>query len=594
MTKRNRPPSDSGRLAEAINSVNPYNIEEVESLDKTERDHFLSFSWTVEEELIRAIGVPLDKHKGKNAARNSILTEAMIAQEIGRSVSYSRRSNFYTALGNAYSPDYTYANVKHVIEELLSLGLIEELRARPGDHLRTELQSRYWATPELVARWHAKAADFTLYGLVRLKDAHGNLIAPPNTNDFRKLTKEVRGLNEYLASHTLDLNAPDAERIGHHIKLDGAYYLPTTTAIYRVFNAGSLKLGGRGYWWGQSLSKERRKGLLLNGEPVAEPDFKQLHPTMLYAERGLTPPDDAYEVDGFDREDGKIAFNVAVNDGRGRGGLISTLLYRRQKTDPRTGLPRWRLGHKRTAELVDAMLAKHAPIADALGTGAGRRLMNLDSRIALDVLKGCEKAGIAALLVHDSFIVPARHESKAAEIMEESFARVFKGSKPCTVRVSGLNVSQMPSGPSLSSSPASPLVLERAALAGDFGQAQAALSDVTEERPGRAASLKQPLQLDFLSGLGIIEAIEEPIDPEQAIAEAVAAAEMYEGGIIPEPIVRVFKDLRYLAGERQEDQARSLGISRPQLANAENRRFGLSREPAVRLRIWIKERANAA
>jgi hypothetical protein len=152
MTKRNRPPSDSGRLEDAINSVDPYNIEEVESLDKTERDHFLSFSWTVEEELIRAIGVPLDKHKGNNAARNSILTEAMIAQEIGRSVSYSRRTNFYTALGNYYSPHYTYQNVRDVIDELLSLGLIEELRARPGDHLRTEMQSRYWATPELVTR----------------------------------------------------------------------------------------------------------------------------------------------------------------------------------------------------------------------------------------------------------------------------------------------------------------------------------------------------------------------------------------------------------------------------------------------------------
>jgi hypothetical protein len=401
----------------------------------------------------------LDKHKGRNAARNFILTEAMIAHEIGRSVSYSRRTNFYTGLVGYYSPHYTYANVRPVIEELRGLGLIEELRARPGDHVRTELQSRYWATPELIARWKARAADFTLYGLVRLKDTDGNLIAPPNTDELRKLTKEVRGLNEYLASHTLDLNASDAERIGHHIKLDGACYLPTTTELYRVFNAGSLKLGGRGYWWGQSLSKARRAGLLLNGESVAEPDFRQLHPTMLYAERGLTSPDDAYEVDRFTRDDGKIAFNVAVNDGRGRGGLIATLLYRRRKIDPRTGLPRWTLGPKETAELVDGMLAKHAPIADALGTGAGRRLMNLDSRIALDVLKGCERAGIAALPVHDSFIVPARHESKTAEIMEEAFARVFKGSKPCIVRVLGGDVSQMPSslsssGPALSSSPA--------------------------------------------------------------------------------------------------------------------------------------------
>jgi hypothetical protein len=207
----------------------------------------------------------------------------------------------------------------------------------------------------------------------------------------------------------------------------------------------------------------------------------------------------------------------------------------------------------------------------------------------LHALKGCEKAGIAALPVHDSKIVQARQESKAAEIMEESFARVFKGSKPCIVRVTGKSVSQMPSGPSLSASPSGSLSLERAALAGDFGQALVALSGVAEERPRKSALSKQPVQLNFLSGLGV-----EPADPEQAIAEAVAAAEAYEGGIIPEPIARVFRDLRQITGERHEDVAREIGTSRSHVVNWERGRFGLGKEPARRLRMWIKERAQAA
>jgi excisionase family DNA binding protein len=555
-------------------------------LDKPERDHFLSSSWTVEEDLIRAIGVPLDKNKGRNSARNFILTEAMIAHEIGRSVSYSRRTNFYTTLGAYSSPHYTYANVRPVIEELRGLGLIEELRARPGDHIRTELQSRYWATPELVARWQAKAAAFTLYGLVRLKDSDGNLIPYRDTDETRRMVKEVRGINEYLASHTLDLNAPDAERIGHHIKLDGAYYLPTTTELYRVFNAGSFKLGGRGYWWGQSLSKVRRAGLLLNGEPVAEPDFKQLHPTMLYAERGLTPPNDAYEVDGFTRDEGKIAFNVAVNCQGGKGGTIATLLYKRFESDRRTGLPKWTRSPAETAALVDAIWRKHAPIEGALGTGAGRYLMYLDSRIMLGALKGCERAGIAALPVHDSKIVQTRQESKASEIMEEAFARVFKGSKPCTVRLSGGNVSQIPSSSlSPSSSPVSlppALSLERAALSGDFELAADALKDPSENLTAHGGG--RAVQLDMLARI-------EAIDP---IQEAIAVAAAYEGGIIPEPVIRVIREARRSEGLTQEDQATEFGVSRAQLANAERRRYGLGREPAARLRRWIQERTKAA
>ncbi|MBQ0820724.1 hypothetical protein KBI52_10955 [Microvirga sp. HBU67558] len=540
MTKENRPLRNSGRLEEGSYGIEK-DIYEFEPFVKSGRDHFLSSSWNTDEDFIRALGVPLDKNKGRNAARNFMLTEAVIAHEIGRSVSYSRRTNFYTALSSYCSPHYTYANVLPVLEELKGLGLVVEMRARPGDHIRTELQSRYCATPELIARWKAKAADFTLYGLVRLKDADGNLIHYRDTDETRRMVKELRGINEYLASHTLDLNAPDAERIGHHIKLDGAYYLPTTTEIYRVFNAGSFKLGGRGYWWGQSLSKLRRAGLLLNGERVAEPDFKQLHPTMLYAERGLAPPGDAYEVDGFTRDEGKLAFNVAVNCQRGQAGTIATLLYKSREIDRRTGLPKWTRGREETTALVEAMWKKHAAIEGALGTGAGRRLMNLDSRIEMDILKRAERAGIAALPVHDSNIAPVRNESKMAEIMEESYAHVFKGSKPCTVRVSGGNVSQMPSAPSSLPSLSPSLVLERAALAGDFQQA----IDALKEPPENSALSGKPMQLDFLAGL----------DGPAPIQEARVMAEAYEGGIAPEPVIRIVRDLRHKTGERQQDLA---------------------------------------
>jgi transcriptional regulator with XRE-family HTH domain len=69
--------------------------------------------------------------------------------------------------------------------------------------------------------------------------------------------------------------------------------------------------------------------------------------------------------------------------------------------------------------------------------------------------------------------------------------------------------------------------------------------------------------------------------------EAVAEAMTFDGGTLSRTIVRLIRDMRRDRGERQEDMARALGISRPQLANAERQRFGLGREPAARLKMWI-------
>ena len=53
--------------------------------------------------------------------------------------------------------------------------------------------------------------------------------------------------------------------------------------------------------------------MLLNGAPVSEPDYSQLHATILYAQRGLKPPPDAYNIPGWDRTKVKMAFQTIIN-----------------------------------------------------------------------------------------------------------------------------------------------------------------------------------------------------------------------------------------------------------------------------------------
>jgi hypothetical protein len=80
-----------------------------------------------------------------------------------------------------------------------------------------------------------------------------------------------------------------------------------------VFNRGSFNFGGRSYGWWQALPKSHRQALLINRCLAVEPDFKQMHAAILYAQRGLRLTHDAYETGIYSREEGKLAFNVALN-----------------------------------------------------------------------------------------------------------------------------------------------------------------------------------------------------------------------------------------------------------------------------------------
>ena len=200
--------------------------------------------------------------------------------------------------------------------------MIEEKRSRQGQR---GWQSRFRATPLLVEGLAGPLFEYDQHGLIRLKNADGKLIDFRDTAETRRMRGELEGINAFLASIDLQLVAPDAVWTRYHLLLDGAHYRPTPRPVlYRVFNRGRFSMGGRAYGWWQSLSKARRRQLLIGGEPVAEPDFIQMHPSILYAQRGHRLEGDAYETGEFSRDLGKLAFNVALN-AKTRSGAISAL-----------------------------------------------------------------------------------------------------------------------------------------------------------------------------------------------------------------------------------------------------------------------------
>jgi hypothetical protein len=415
--------------------------DKVDGFYDRERDRPISLHWRAETEVIRSLPIPASSDRHEIAARSSILTEAVLAAEAGgRWVSYSRHKPHYSGQRRYRGPAYSFTTVPPTVDALESAGLLEHDRAPPG---RRGWQSRFKATPHLRELWHGARATFRRPEVLYLKNEDKSLIDYKETDRTRQMRRDLQGINEFLRTIEFDLNAPDAVRTGYHVELDGAFYLPLIEPeVYRVFNRGSWKMGGRLYGWWQALPKIRRAAALINGEPVREPDFDSMHAAILYARLGHSLDFDPYETGDRERQDGKLAFVIAIN-ARSPAGAINAIASKLE-------------GDKRSAaDLYQAICHRNKLLhaAGAFGSDQGARLMREDSEITLAALKACMQAGIPALPIHDSMLTAARHEGCVAEFMQDSFAKRFNGSTRCSVRVSGELVPHMPSpasSPSLS------------------------------------------------------------------------------------------------------------------------------------------------
>ena len=66
----------------------------------------------------------------------------------------------------------------------------------------------------------------------------------------------------------------------------------------------------------------------------------------------------------------------------------------------------------------------HPDIAHLICSGAGLKLMNLDSRICEYVIADFVRTDTPILTVHDSFIVPFEEEDRLLQLMKEAFEHV--------------------------------------------------------------------------------------------------------------------------------------------------------------------------
>lgn len=212
------------------------------------------------------------------------------------------------------------------------------------------------------------------------------------------------------------------------------YRRPETfkTDLYRVFNDGNaadpqFHLGGRlfGGWW-MHVPEELRRAITINGKQTVELDYSHCHPRMLYHERGLDGDGELYALPEIDEYEAASR----VKPGTYRPcikWLVQILLNGRGRPEavPR---PDWLSFPPEipTTQIVGFIRAKHEAIADAFQTGAGLRLMRVESDIAFEIISTAMAEGWTVLSIHDSFITTTDKRDRLKAMMIDAYARRLK------------------------------------------------------------------------------------------------------------------------------------------------------------------------
>jgi hypothetical protein len=426
--------------------------------DDVRRDRPLTFHFSLPHDIAALIGLPDVECELTERARNAFLADLLIAARCGQWVSYSRDKALWADASFYGGTAFNMQTVFWCVEHFLANGLAEEERARPGDHMRTQRQSRIRATPRLIDLVNERLGGLDLayaydpLEVIRLKDAEKRLIRYEDSRRIIAMRRDVHEQNEAWTSTQIILDAPDIEWVGRLVEVDGALVLPSRVRAHRVFNT-QWNLGGRWYgtFW-QALSKRRRAQIRINDQPVAEKDYSNLHIRMLYEEQGLDLDGDAYDVKvphaaldlirlaGMTPRDAvKRATNAYINARPRRqailavAGILATVPE--AEDEPRAEgavaekkRPPLKPEHlKASADLLEAIDARHPdPVCRAgFGSGAGRRLQRLDSDMMANVQRRARNEGVVMLSVHDSGLATeGRDFDRMADIMDDERARL--------------------------------------------------------------------------------------------------------------------------------------------------------------------------
>lgn len=241
-----------------------------------------------------------------------------------------------------------------------------------------------------------------------------------DTPEVRQWRHNLHQYNEHIEDYHLTLDATSSEyatleakrRIkARHEAKDYCIVDDTRTRLYRVFNSDDFTLGGRYYggWW-QSIPREFRPLLKINGKDTCEVDFSSMHARLLYREKGIKLSSD---FDPYSKPFGrshrkavKKAFNVMLNANR----------RIRKESVPEFSVENTGMSWK---DFLEGIIRTHEPIKEYFYTGAGLRLQRKESDIAEAIMLKYVNMGYPCLPIHDSFITFATLKDEVSDTIQQ-------------------------------------------------------------------------------------------------------------------------------------------------------------------------------
>ena len=366
----------------------------------------------------------------------------------GRWLGYPRSSEYFKKLPDRYNAlQIRRKRLCRLVDDLHKLGFVDRKKGFRRVHSYEQGRlSRVRAKPELIELMGSHGVNASMIERCdheetiilrarrkKKKDRRGDDIDYEDTSETKRMRANLRRINELLKAQFIDLYVPDSDipPINDQLrrKKDSMPFEPSRKRLKRIFNNSSFEQGGRFYgaWW-QEIPNDSKKGpewrrsIRINGFPTCEIDYSGMHLVMLYAQAGKPIPDgDPYELDGYEedvRDFMKIALNTllnASNEDEAIGAMINDAkdfdIINTQK-------------HMR--ELLQKFRRKHSPIKNFFHRGVGIQLQCWDSAVAEQVMLTLAENGIAALPIHDSFIVRTAHWVTVHKAMELWFEKICR------------------------------------------------------------------------------------------------------------------------------------------------------------------------
>ncbi|PWE28758.1 hypothetical protein DDZ14_18805 [Maritimibacter sp. 55A14] len=364
--------------------------------------------------------------------------------------------------GSRYNALHLSKVIVTFIHRLDEVGLIDlSLGSYSGPAVKSNRSSRIRAAEplrELFARARFEPADIDVAEgretvILRSGDGGGGAAKQIEYED-NETTVEMRELledyNSCLSSHFIDLPQLDRPFVERRIRTgprEGEVQRipvgPTNAFVRRVFSRGDWSLNGRFYggWW-QQIDKETRSTILIDDVPSVEVDFRGLHVAILSKEKGVPLTDDPYllpagllpgvapaEQRGFVKRLVLTAINAA-----GEKAAYAAFREGYPKGSPGKALTNQSLG-----TLIGAFLRKHPHLEDCLFSDQGIRLMNVDGRIASEIVEHFTHQWVPVLCIHDSFVVSHERTLELIDVMRDVTARHLGGPLAVTQDFPGLD-----------------------------------------------------------------------------------------------------------------------------------------------------------